>query len=90
MAYNRYIANSVEEGVNNAIGGAIISFYWWRLVFAFTTPANIISSFVIGVSTNGYIGWGLFILNQILALTWSWIHILLTIAMCLVAAAFAQ
>ena len=61
----------------------------WRPIFAVTTPTAFICALIIGIHTNGYLGWGSLITQQLLAVTYSNTMLLFLVLMVLLAGGFA-
>ena len=71
----------------NSVAWLYIKYQVYRVIFFFTTPANLFSSIAIGHYYNGYVGWSLFLFNILLSVTKTWVHVILTVCMGLFAAA---
>ncbi len=83
------LAEAVRAGNNAAFMDTVGTYLIWRPIFAVTTPTALISALIIGIHTNGYVGWGSLILQQVLAVTYSKTMLLFLVLMVLLAGGFA-
>ncbi len=74
----------------NDAAGVVATYYIYRVVFFFTHPMALFSSIAIGHMVNGYWGWGLFILYNLFAITYTKTAVLLALLMTIFALALAS
>ncbi len=85
----RRLAEAVRAGNNAAFMDTVGAYLIWRPIFAVTTPTAFICALIIGIHTNGYVGWGSLIIQQLLAVTYSKTMLLFLVLMVLLAGGFA-
>ena len=78
-----------SEDAANGVARFVVSYFLYTAIFSVTIPITVICSTIIGVHSDGIIGWSAFIINMILTFIRPNLHIVIALILLVVAIGMA-